>query len=474
MKKYFKFAAFAMAIALATPTLVSCGDDNDDNPVVIDVPQATYSVNRIGGLIDVELNTSGDWTAEILEEKGVKAFADVVNKSGTGKAKIQVAVDYFSPRLQKEERTAQLVITCGDLKKVVTIRQYVGLKDGDTVGNADNNTFFDLWADKGLGAGYDVENAQDATDKILNIYNLSKMDRDIQEEVMRQERPMSTDLKDIEIDTLFKDTVSLTVDAKLDVSYLKFKLGLEVNYDNKGLQIVDSRTYNCSQSLIHLRANLSVSTLREIITSKNARDGEIAKKLFTRGFRGVHERICKAADANDDATFKAEVESMLATFGPAMVAASELGGNMFVSVKYDSTMLANNFNVKGKASAEMTFGPLNIKGGVSVGYGRNGEDIYQSSQHSINVSGGDKEAIADFTAVIATKVPDPAQVSAAAQKWAKSIISSDDEKDNTRVVRINPVGIWNLFPTKHQQKIKAVAVEYYKGKKTCINIASLK
>jgi hypothetical protein len=76
--------------------------------------------------------------------------------------------------------------------------------------------------------------------------------------------------------------------------------------------------------------------------------------------------------------------------------------------------------------------------------------------------------------VIAQKKPDPAQVSAAAQKWAKSIISSDDEKDNTRVVRINPVGIWNLFPAKHQQKIKAVAVEYYKGKKTCINIASLK
>ena len=82
MKKYFKFAAFAMAMALVTPTLVACGSDDDDS-VVIDVPQTSYSINRIGGLIDIELNTSGDWTAEILEEKGVKAFADVVNKSGT-------------------------------------------------------------------------------------------------------------------------------------------------------------------------------------------------------------------------------------------------------------------------------------------------------------------------------------------------------------------------------------------------------
>ena len=466
--KHFKFAAFVLAMALVTPAFVACGSD-DDETITIDVPQSSYSINRMGGTIVIDLKTNGSWTAEIPEKDGEKAWADVVNAQGTGNGKIEVTVDYFSPRLQQGERSTQLIVNCGDLKKVITLRQFIGLKEGETAPN-DSEMFFDLWAGKGLGAGYNVETGEEATDKILNVTNLAEFGKDVQTDVMSQQRPTNTDLKDLQMDTLFNDTVGLSVNAKIDVNYLKFKLTLQVDYDNKDLQFVNAKTYNASQSLVFLSSRIDVATLQEIMMN----EANISTRIFSRGFRGFHKRIRAAYAAKDQNKLNAEIDAMLNSYGPAFVAGADLGGNLLVSVKYDSTYIANKFNVKGSVSVDMTFGPLQIKGGVSVGYSRIGEDTYTNCQHHINVSGGDKAAIADFTALLSKRLPDPDAVTNAAQVWAKSIISSNDEKDNTRVLRVNPRAIWALFPTELQPVIKNRAVEYYKGKKTCIDVSKLR
>ncbi len=460
--KFFKMATLVLAMYVTAPVLVSCSSDDDESS--IEVGKTQYSINRIGGVLDVEVKASGAWTAEIPEKSGEVAWADVIKSSGTGNGTLQVVVDYFSPRLQKNERTTELIIRCGDKSQTVNLRQYVGLKENETVGNDMNQPFYDLWANKGLGAGYDIMTGNDATAKVLNLFNM-KNDPEVAG-LVTQTPSQDTSIDKLELDTTMNNTVGLSVNGKLDVNYAKFKLNIQVDYNNTGAQIQNVKTFNVTQALVFLSSRIDVPSFSSIMVE----EPDLAKKVFTRGFRSIYNRI---TTTTDPVALKNEITNLIANYGPAIIAGSELGGSLFVSIRYDSLQFENNYKVDGKATTEATLGPLEIKGGVSVGYSRIGKDFYRNSQYHITCTGGSKDAIGKITDLLDIDLPQGEAVTSAAKTWVHSIISSNDSNDNTSVVRIIPVGIWQLFPVKLQPTIKAVAIEYFKGKKTCIDIEAL-
>ena len=70
-------------------------------------------------------------------------------------------------------------------------------------------------------------------------------------------------------------------------------------------------------------------------------------------------------------------------------------------------------------------------------------------------------------AAISVPEPDDDLLRDAASKWIDSIVSCDNENDNTAVVSIAYTPIWTLFPSSIARKIKALAVEKYKDKNIC-------
>ncbi len=434
-------AAVLLAMSMIVTTFVACSEDN----VVLDVDKAEYSINRIGGIMEIEVKSNGKWTAEIPEKSGEMPWADVLNSSGNGDGILKVTVEYFSPRLQKQERNAELIIRSGDNTQVVNLRQYIGLKEGETVGNDSSEPFYDLWANKGLGAGYDILTGNDAPAKVLNLFNM-KNDPDLIG-LVTQTSNEKTSIDKIEMDTTMNNKVGLSVNGKLDVNYAKFKLNIKVDYDNDDIQILNVKNFMATQSVVSLVSRIDVPSFASIIE----KEPDLAKKVFSRGFRSFYSRITSLDPQNDEAELKAEIESLISNYGPAVVAGAELGGSMFTAIRYDSILLANSYKVEGEATAEATLGPLEIKGGVSVGYSRVGEDFYSNSQHHITCTGGNKEAINQLTSLLDTQLPEPSDVTKAAKTWVESINSSDDSSDNTSMVRIVPWASGSSSPESSSQ-----------------------
>ena len=100
-------------------------------------------------------------------------------------------------------------------------------------------------------------------------------------------------------------------------------------------------------------------------------------------------------------------------------------------------------------------------------------EIWNESQHYITGSGGNSATLASLTKLMTEKKPNLDAIQEAADQWINSITSASDQTDNTSLINIRYQGIWNLFPYKMSKKMKEIAREYYKDKKTCINLASI-
>ena len=142
-------------------------------------------------------------------------------------------------------------------------------------------------------------------------------------------------------------------------------------------------------------------------------------------------------------------------------------------MRYDSLAMEENFKVHGDLDATLALAAVTIKGGVAVDYAKKGMQIWNNSQHYITASGGNSATLASLTKLMTEKEPNLDAIQEAAGQWINSITSASDQTDNTSLINIRYQGIWNLFPYKMSKKMKEIAREYYKDKKTCINLASI-
>lgn len=442
--------------------LSSCSDSDDTTSIIVNNGDKEACINRLGGNIDIPIESNGNWKASLddvqgkLKWVGIKGVAE-----GKGSGSISLSVDYLNPKKQIQERTANLVLECDGKKEIVKLRQYIGLKEGESAENDNAQPFTDLWFNKGIGSGYNILTGEQ-TETIFNVEELKKY--------LTQNQTAKDQIKVALSDTLDEDTASLKVDCKLSVKYGTFKLNLNVNYDNKGYQLSNVKTYNSEQSVTFLSSNFKgMSTLRHNLEKKvSGLEDQVEV-----GFLDVYDLIVDSYKTGNKEEFKENVEYLYETIGPVVITGADLGGSIFFSMRYDSLAMEENFKVHGDLDAKLMLAGVTIQGGVAVDYAKKGMQIWNASQHFITASGGNSATLASLTKLMTEKEPNLNSIQAAADKWINSITSASDQTDNTSLINIRYQGIWNLFPFKMSKEMKEIAREYYKDKKTCINLASI-
>lgn len=442
--------------------LSSCSDSDDTTSIIVNNGDKEVCINRLGGNIDIPIESNGNWKASLDDVQGKLKWVGIKGAvEGNGSGSISLSVDYLNPKKQIQERTANLVLECDGKKEIVKLRQYIGLKEGESAENDNAQPFTDLWFNKGVGSGYNILTGEQ-TETIFNVEELKKY--------LAQNQTAKDQIKVAISDTLDEDTASLKVDCKLSVKYGTFKLNLNVNYDNKGYQLSNVKTYNSEQSVTFLSSNFKgMSTLRHNLEKKvSGLEDQVEV-----GFLDVYDLIVDSYKTGNKEEFKENVEYLYETIGPVVITGADLGGSIFFSMRYDSLAMEENFKVHGDLDAKLMLAGVTIQGGVAVDYAKKGMQIWNASQHFITASGGNSATLASLTKLMTEKEPNLNSIQAAADKWINSITSASDQTDNTSLINIRYQGIWNLFPFKMSKEMKEIAREYYKDKKTCINLASI-
>ena len=442
--------------------LSSCSDSDDTTSIIVNNGDKEACINRLGGNIDIPIESNGNWKASLDDIQGKLKWVGIKGAAeGKGSGSISLSVDYLNPKKQIQERNANLVLECDGKKEIVKLRQYIGLKEGESAENDNTQPFTDLWFNKGVGSGYNILTGEQ-TETIFNVEELKKY--------LAQNQTAKDQIKVALSDTLDEDTASLKVDCKLSVKYGTFKLNLNVNYDNKGYQLSNVKTYNSEQSVTFLSSNFKgMSTLRHNLEKKvSGLEDQVEV-----GFLDVYDLIVDSYKTGNKEEFKENVEYLYETIGPVVITGADLGGSIFFSMRYDSLAMEENFKVHGDLDAKLMLAGVTIQGGVAVDYAKKGMQIWNASQHFITASGGNSATLASLTKLMTEKEPNLSSIQAAADKWINSITSASDQTDNTSLINIRYQGIWNLFPFKMSKEMKEIAREYYKDKKTCINLASI-
>lgn len=445
--------------------LSSCSDSDDTTSIIVNKGDKEACINRLGGNINIPIESNGNWKASLDDQGKLKWVGIKGAAEGKGSGSISLSVDYLNPKKQIQERTANLVLECDGKKEIVKLRQYMGLEEGESAENDNNQPFTDLWFNKGIGSGYNILTGEQ-TETVFNVEALKKY--------LAQNQTAKDQIKVAISDTLDEDTASLKVDCKLSVKYGTFKMNLNVNYDNKGAQFSKVKTYNSEQSVTFLSSNFKgMSTLRHNL-EKNVSGLEDQVQV---GFLDVYNSIVDSYNTGNKTgnkeEFKENVEYLYETIGPVVITGADLGGSIFFSMRYDSLAMEENFKVHGDLDATLALAAVTIKGGVAVDYAKKGMEIWNNSQHYITASGGNSATLASLTKLMTEKEPNLIDIQKAADEWINSITSASDQTDNTSLINIRYQGIWNLFPYKMSREMKEIAREYYKGKRTCINLASI-
>ena len=445
--------------------LSSCSDSDDTTSIIVNKGDKEACINRLGGNINIPIESNGNWKASLDDQGKLKWVGIKGAAEGKGSGSISLSVDYLNPKKQIQERTANLVLECDGKKEIVKLRQYMGLEEGESAENDNNQPFTDLWFNKGIGSGYNILTGEQ-TETVFNVEALKKY--------LAQNQTAKDQIKVAISDTLDEDTASLKVDCKLSVKYGTFKMNLNVNYDNKGYQLSNVKTYNSEQSVTFLSSDFKgMSTLRHNL-EKNVSGLEDQVQV---GFLDVYNSIVDSYNTGNKTgnkeEFKENVEYLYETIGPVVITGADLGGSIFFSMRYDSLAMEENFKVHGDLDATLALAAVTIKGGVAVDYAKKGMEIWNNSQHYITASGGNSATLASLTKLMTEQEPNLDDIQEAAGQWINSITSASDQTDNTSLINIRYQGIWNLFPYKMSREMKEIAREYYKGKRTCINLASI-
>ncbi len=475
LKKIIQHSLMALAVLCVPMAITSCSDSDTtkDTVLVVNNSDSEVSINRLGGQIEVPVETNSSWTVEMDDDEC--NWAQTWTEGGESDGILTLNVDYLDPRTQRQERTTTFTITSGTVSQQITLRQYIGLNDGETAENASTQPYPDLWRSKGVGRGLDALTGE-VTDFVLNPKNMIKAGQnDDDYATLFTQTTYPHTINDIVLtDTLEDNYRGLGVHCSIDIKYAKFKLNVNVDYKNSGKQVEHAKQYQASQDLAFLEARASVADVAALLeddldtTEFTLKSDGMGKKMVSIGFQNTYRKVVKAFRQGNASNFKTAVNTMLGTYGPVIIDGATLGGSVFTSVKYDSVMVSDDLNLdSAKVTGEVKLGAIQIGASANVTYQQHGQTIWENSHHYCEASGGDTNAMVALVGVMDENFVNRKDLNEAAKKWLASIVSSNDEKDNTALIKCRYTPIWNIFPDDVAQAIKPLAVTYYKGKTLC-------
>ncbi len=472
---------FVVAAAIAAISFCSCSDDKkDDFNFVINNGATEVTINRLGGSVDIPIEASGEWTASISEnEFDDLIWSDIRQTSGNGNAVITVDVDYLNPSFQIHERNARITVNNGNKSQTITLRQYVGIEEGESVPNLSSGNN-DIWHDKGLGKGLDPVTGNFLPNYVLNITNVRQLaENPGYATLFTQETRPGMNVDVILNDTLENNLDALSVSCAINVKFAKFKLGIQVDYRNAGQQVNNITTYTGSQDLEFLKATTSPADIAALLASSwdNERnwwykDSVLYKRVLSLGFQGAWADVMSNRD--DETEFYDAIDNMLEDFGPVWIVGSTLGGSIFTIIEYDSLSVKDDFRVNGKVTAKVMLAAIQIEGNIEAEYAKKGQDIWENSHFYCSLSGGDQKSYSAILDQMNSSKPDREALRTAAKLWMESIRSSNDRNtDNTAIINIEYTGIWNLFPRSVASRIKRYITQKYEGQNLCVNLKNM-
>lgn len=477
MRKYF----YLMAMAIVAATFTACSDDaSSSSNFVINNGDTEASIDRIGGEIVIPITTTGKWTAQLADDS--RKWAQVWDGNGEGTGKAVVYVSPLDPRTQIHERKTTLTITAGDQKKVINVRQFIGLRDGEAAEN-EGEIYADLWNGKGIGHGMNPLTGKLSSDAVINLYGLNKLikqDPAKWASFYRQTPGPGVNGEVTLVDTLEDNVKGIVAKVGIDVTYASVKFHLDVDFENKGRQYAKADRYLGSYRTTFLTGEVGIGNCRSIISKDPKLESEEAQMLLSPIAQDYYFALKEAYDDQDDDTFKDVVEALCSEIGPVIVTKAELGGDCVIQLVFNETEQVDDFKVGGKLNAVINAGIFKLNAGIEAEYSKAGKDIWKNSSRTITANGGSGEALSKMLAALEAGTDDMETVRKnikdATTEWVKSINSYDDpdiakkakingKGDNTALVHVEYSPVWQLFPIKYQKKIKEIVVDLYKGKK---------
>lgn len=473
MKKIF----YLMAIAIAAVTFTACSENDSD--FVINNGDGEASIDRIGGEIVIPITATGKWTAKLADDS--RKWAQVWTGNGEGAGKAVIYVSPLDPRTQIHERKTTLTITAGDQKKVINVRQFIGLRDGDTAEN-EGEIYADLWNGKGIGHGMNPLTGKLSNDAVINLYGLNKLIKDDPAKwgsFYRQSPGPGVNGEVTLVDTLEDNIKAIHAQVGIDVTYATIKFHLDAEFKNSGRQFRKADRYQGSYRTTFLTGEVGIGNCRSIISKDPKLESLDAQMLLTPLAQEYYFALKDAYDEKDDDTFRDVVESLCSEIGPVIVTKAELGGDCVIQLVFEEISQADSFKIGGNINAAIKAGLFELKTDLEVDYTKIGTDIWNNSKRSITAHGGSSEALSKMLAALEAGTDDMETVRKnikdATTEWVKSINSYDDpdiakqakidgKGDNTALVHIEYSPVWQLFPIKYQKKIKDIIVELYTGK----------
>lgn len=477
MKKIF----YLMAVAIVALTFSACSDDeSSSSDFVINNGATEASIDRVGGEIVIPITATGKWTAQLADDS--RKWAQVWTGNGEGAGKAVVYVSPLDPRTQIHERKTTLTITTGDQKKVINVRQFIGLRDGEAAEN-EGEIYADLWNGKGIGHGMDPLTGKMSNDAVINLYGLNKLIRQDPAkwaEFYRQSPGPGVNGEVTLTDTLEDNVKGLHAKVGIDVTYATVKFHLDAEFQNKGRQYANPQRYIGSYRTTFLTGEVGIGNCRSIISKDPRLESEEAQMLLSPIAQDYYFALKEAYDAKDDDTFKDVVEALCSEIGPVIVTKAELGGDCVIQLVFNEISQEDDFKIGGDINGSIKAGLFELKADLTVDYSKVGTDIWKNSSRSVTAHGGSSEALSRMLAALEAGTDDMETVRKnikdATTEWVKSINSYDDpdiakqakmngKGDNTALVHVEYSPVWQLFPIKYQKKIKDIVVDLYKGKK---------
>ena len=476
MRKNF----FAVAAAIALVSFCACSDNKkDDISIEVNNGVAEVSIDRIGGEIEIPVNTKGNWTAKLADNS--TKWAQVWTGQGKGSGKAVIYVSHLDPRTQLNERNTTLTVTAGNQTQTINVRQFIGLQDGETAEN-EGEIYADLWNGKGIGHGFNPLTGELSRDAVFNLYGLNKLIKEDPAKwasFYRQSPGPGVDGTVSLVDTLEDNTKGIHVFAGIDVTYATVKFHLDVDFENKGKQFEKADRYIGSYRTTFLTGEIGIGNIRSILSRDPELQSDDTQKLLEPIAQDYYLTLKDAYDSNDDEMFRDVVVSMCEDIGPVIVTKAELGGDCIIQLVFNEISQEDNFAVKGNLDAAIKAGLFELKATANVQYSKVGQDIWKNSSRTVIAHGGSSVALSKMLAALEAGTDDMETVRnnirEATVEWVKSINSYDDPEiakqakingkgDNTALVSVQYSPIWQVFPIKYQKKIKNIVIDLYKGK----------
>ena len=467
--------------AVITVAFYACTDDKKDSiNLVVNNGVTEVSIDRIGGEITVPVTTTGSWEATLADNSS--KWATVWTGQGKGDGNAVIYVSHLDPRTQLNQRTTTLTIKAGNNTQTISVRQFIGLQDGETAEN-EGEIYADLWNSKGIGHGINPLTGQLSQDAFLNVYGLNKLIRTDPAKwgaFYTQTPGPGVDGLVTLTDTLEDNEKGIHASAGIDITYATVKFHLDADYNNFGKQYRKAVRYIGSYHTTFLTGSIGYGNIASIISKDKSLDSIASKMLLEPIAQDLYLEILDAFNNKDDEEFRYQVERMCDVIGPVIVTKAELGGDCVIQLVFDELSMEDNFKIGGEIKGAVKAGIFELKATANAEYSKIGQDIWKNSKRSIKVLGGSPEALSKMLSALDAGTDDMevvrANIREATVEWVKSINSYDDpmiakqakingKGDNTALIKVEYSPIWRLFPTKCQREIKKIVVDIYKGKK---------